>query len=116
MKNLNEFGEAKYESIKSIRKLLKQRWLVISLALILTGLGAAITGVLFKSGIKFFNYWQLDLLKEVPVSLKLPLLGGLGGFISGTIISRLSPTASGSGVSQIMAYLRHRAVPMGLKV
>ena len=36
---------------RSIRRLLERRWLVVVLALALTGLGAAITGLLFTSGI-----------------------------------------------------------------
>ena len=39
------------QSSRSIRKLLEQRWFVVVLALMLTGLGAALTGVLFKAGI-----------------------------------------------------------------
>ena len=35
-------------SSRSIRRLLERRWLVVVLALMFTGLGAALTGVLFK--------------------------------------------------------------------
>lgn len=36
-------------SSRSIRRLLERRWWVVVLALMLTGLGAALTGVLFKA-------------------------------------------------------------------
>ncbi len=104
------------DSNYSIRKLLRQRWLVVSIALLLTGLGAALTGVLFKAGVHVVEDWRANLLKQFPAWLVLPTLGGLGGFISGSLISKLSPAANGSGVTHIIAYLRHRAVPMGLKV
>tara|TARA_Y100001968_G_scaffold212345_1_gene195525 strand:+ start:102679 stop:104061 length:1383 start_codon:yes stop_codon:yes gene_type:complete len=103
-------------SSRSIRNLLKQRWLVVIVALILTGLGAAITGVLFKVGIHALDDWRLKLLEAFPAWLVLPALGGLGGFISGTLITKLAPAASGSGISQIMAFIRHKPVPMGIKV
>ena len=52
----------------------------------------------------------------MPPFLVLPALGGLGGLISGYLISKLAPEAGGSGVTHIMAFLRHRTVPMGLRV
>ncbi|WP_269622040.1 ClC family H(+)/Cl(-) exchange transporter [Prochlorococcus marinus] len=103
-------------SSKSIRRLLRQRWLVVVLALILTGLGAALTGVLFKAGIHTLDVWRLNLLKQQPSWMVLPILGGLGGLLSGSIITKFAPAAGGSGVTHIMAYLRHRQVPMGLRV
>ena len=103
-------------SSRSIRKLFQQKWFVVSLALILTGFGAAITGVLFLSGVNALDQWRTELLKELPAWFVLPTLCALGGLISGTLISQIAPAASGSGVSHIMAYLRHRKVAMGLKV
>ncbi len=103
-------------SHKSIRYLLQQKWLIVTFALILTGFGAAITGVLFKTGVHQLDDWRLELLKRFPVWIVLPTIGGLGGFISGTLIEKVSPAAGGSGVSQIMAYLRHKKVPMNIKV
>ena len=100
----------------SIRKLLRQRWLVVGLALILTGLGAALTGVLFKTGIHTLDNWRLELLEILPAWFILPLLGGIGGLISATIISKFAPAAGGAGVTQIIKYLRHKEVPMGLNV
>ncbi len=106
----------KISSIKTIWKLVRQRWFVVVLALMLTGLGAALTGILFKTGIHSLDNWRLELLENFPAWLILPLLGGFGGLISGKLITIFSPEASGSGVSHIMAYLRHRKVGMGLKV
>ncbi len=115
---INSFKDNREQmsSSRSIRNLLQQQWLVVVLALILTGLGAAITGVLFKAGVHALDDWRINLLKTFPAWLVLPGLGGLGGILAGTLISRLAPAASGSGVSHIMAYLRHRNVPMGLRV
>ena len=104
------------ESAKSIKKLLKQRWFVVVIALLLTGLGASITSVSFKTGIYFINNWRLNLLDKYPPFIVLPLFGLVGGGISGFLIKNFAPAAKGSGVSQIMGFLRHKQVPMNLKV
>ena len=104
------------DSVKSIKKLLKQRWFVVAIALVLTGLGASITSISFKTGINFINNWRFELLKSYPTFIVLPLFGLIGGAISGFLIKNIAPTAKGSGVSQIMGFLRHKKVPMNLKV
>ena len=104
------------ESAKSIKKLLKQRWFVVVIALLLTGLGASITSVSFKTGIYFINNWRLNLLDKFPPFVVLPLFGLVGGGLSGFLIKNFAPAAKGSGVSQIMGFLRHKQVPMNLKV
>ena len=104
------------ESAKSIKKLLKQRWFVVVIALLLTGLGASITSVSFKTGIYFINNWRLNLLNKFPPFIVLPLFGLVGGGLSGFLIKNFAPAAKGSGVSQIMGFLRHKQVPMNLKV
>ncbi|HGY5554885.1 MAG TPA: ClC family H(+)/Cl(-) exchange transporter [Prochlorococcus sp.] len=118
MVDLRELKEQRYlvNSSRSIRKLLEQRWFVVVLALMLTGLGAALTGVLFKAGVNALGSWRLQLLSELPAWAVLPALGATGGLISGLLIAKLAPAARGSGVSHIMAFLQHRAVPMGLQV
>ena len=118
--NGNTFKEAikqkRDSSDKSIKKLLRQRSFVVAIALILTGLGASITSISFKTGIYFINNWRLDILEKFPPILVLPLFGLIGGACSGLLIKHLAPAAKGSGVSQIMGFLRHKSVPMNLKV
>ena len=114
----NDLKQNQYlvSSSRSISKLLQQKWLIVVIALMLTGLGAAIAGVLFKAGVETLDTWRLKLLEDLPAWIVLPALGGVGGFISGTLITKLAPAASGSGITHIMAFIRHRPVPMGLKV
>ncbi len=118
--NGNTFKEAikqkRDSSAKSIKKLLRQRSFVVAIALILTGLGASLTSISFKTGIYFINNWRLDILDKFPPILVLPLFGLIGGACSGLLIKHLAPAAKGSGVSQIMGFLRHKSVPMNLKV
>ena len=84
MEDTNDLKKKRYlqESSRSIRTLLKQKWFVVSLALILTGLGAALTGVLFSAGVNILDNWRLEILKELPAWIVLPALCGLGGLIS----------------------------------
>ncbi len=103
-------------SSRSIKKLLRQRSLVVAFSLLLTGLGASITSIFFKTGIYFINNWRLALLEQFPSILVLPIVGAVGGAISGYLIKNIAPAAKGSGVSQIMGFLRHKKVPMNLKV
>ncbi len=103
-------------SSRSIKKLLKQRSLVVAFSLLLTGLGASITSISFKTGIYFINNWRLTLLDQFPSITVLPIFGALGGAIAAYLIKNLAPAAKGSGVSQIMGFLRHKKVPMNLKV
>jgi len=102
-------------SSRSIKKLLKQRSLVVAFSLLITGLGASITSIFFKTGIYFINNWRLALLDQFPSITVLPIFGALGGAIAGYLIKNIAPAAKGSGVSQIMGFLRHKKVPMNIK-
>ncbi len=103
-------------SSRTIKKLLKQRSLVVVFSLLLTGLGASITSIFFKTGIYFINNWRLALLDQFPSIAVLPIFGALGGAIAGYLIKNIAPAAKGSGVSQIMGFLRHKKVPMNIRV
>ena len=93
-------------SSRSIKKLLKQRSFVVFISILLTGLGASITSISFKTGIYFINNWRLELLNHFPSVAVLPLFGAVGGAIAGFLIKNFAPAAKGSGVSQIMGFLR----------
>ena len=95
-------------SSRTIKKLLKQRSLVVVFSLLLTGLGASITSIFFKTGIYFINNWRLALLDQFSSIAVLPIFGALGGGIAGYLIKNIAPAAKGSGVSQIMGFLRHK--------
>ncbi len=110
------FEKTSNNSSRSIKKLLRQRSLVVAFSLLLTGLGASITSIFFKTGIYFINNWRLTLLDQFPSIAVLPIFGAVGGAIAGYLIKNIAPAAKGSGVSQIMGFLRHKKVPMNIKV
>lgn len=99
-----------------VRHLLEHRLLPVVLALILTGLGAATAGLLFKLGLDGLGRWRLRLLDLGPDLLLLPAIGGAGGLIAGLLVQRLAPAAQGSGIPQVKQFLRGRPIPMNLKV
>ncbi|WP_255147863.1 ClC family H(+)/Cl(-) exchange transporter [Synechococcus sp. ATX 2A4] len=99
-----------------VRRLLEHRLLPVVLALILTGLGAATAGLLFKLGLDGLGRWRLRVLDLGPDLLLLPAIGGAGGLIAGLLVQRLAPAAQGSGIPQVKQFLRGRPIPMDLKV
>ena len=89
---------------------------MVFLSLALTGLGAALAGLLFKEGIYQMVSFRIEILNYYPNWLVLPILGALGGMVSGWLVSNFAPAAGGAGITHIMSFLRHRPVQMGLKV
>ena len=93
-------------SSRSIKKLLKQRSIVVAFSLLLTGLGASITSISFKTGIYFINNWRLALLEQFPSFLVLPIFGAMGGAIAGSLIKNFAPAAKVlEGVQNLKAKL-----------
>ena len=78
------------KSSRSIKKLIKQRSFVVVISLLLTGLGASITSISFKTGIYFINNWKLELLDQFPSIAVLPLFGAIGGALSGLFCAQTS--------------------------
>jgi CIC family chloride channel protein len=102
--------------LRAIRQLLDQRWLAVSLTLALTGLAAATTVLLFQLGISSLGSWRIRLLADAPGWLVLTSFGAIGGLLAGLLIQTLAPEASGSGITQVMLFLRRRGVPLGLRI
>ncbi|NQV11664.1 MAG: ClC family H(+)/Cl(-) exchange transporter [Cyanobacteria bacterium] len=100
----------------TIRRLLENQWLAVVLALMLTGLGAATAGLFLKLGLDNLGRARLQLLELGPSLLLLPAIGGGGGLIGGLLVQTLAPAAQGSGIPQVIQYLRRKPIPMGLQV
>ena len=110
------FDRDRWQSTRSIRRLLEERWWSVALALLLTGFSAAAAGLLFKNGVGWLGTWRLRLLAQAPAVLVLPLMGGVGGLLSALLVRELAPTAAGSGITQVMVFLKGRPMPMGFRV
>ncbi|MDM7937091.1 MAG: chloride channel protein [Cyanobium sp. CZS 48M] len=96
--------------------MLEVHWLKVILALVITGLGAATAALLFKLGLDGLGRLRLRMLALGPDWLLLPAISGGGGLIAGLLVQIGAPAAQGSGVPQVMQFLRGRSIPMGLEV
>ena len=101
---------------RAIRQLLQHQWLGVAVALTCTGLAAATTVLVFKLGIDAVGSWRIGLLKQGPAWFVLSASGAVGGLVAGLLIQSLAPSAAGSGITQVMLFLRKRTVPIGLRV
>ena len=99
-----------------IRRMLEHQWFAVVVGLVITGLGAASAALLFKTGLDALGRTRLRLLDLGPSWLLLPAIGGGGGLLAGLLIQSLAPAAEGSGIPQVMRFLRRQPVAMGIQV
>ena len=79
---------------------------------LVAGLGAL--GLEFAAlGLSRLRLWASS---EYPAWIVLPLCGLLGGLISGFLVQKYSPTAYGSGIPQVRAFLLGARQPLDLKL
>jgi len=80
------------------------------------GLVSGLAAVMLKQGIGWLGGWRVQLSHQFPAWIVLPLLGGLGGLLSGLLIERLAPEAAGSGIPQVKAVLANVPMTLNLRV
>ncbi|MEX0268077.1 chloride channel protein [Leptolyngbyaceae cyanobacterium UHCC 1019] len=102
-------------AFNSLRQLLKPKRLAIFEAVFI-GLVAASAAVLLKQGVYWFGNWRVRESLLLPAWLLLPTVGLIGGMLSGLLIERLAPEASGSGIPQVKAALAYVPIALNLRV
>lgn len=102
-------------AFNSLRPLLKPKRLAIFEA-VLIGLVAALAAVLLKQGVHWFSSWRVRESLLLPAWLLLPVVGLIGGMLSGLLIERLAPEAAGSGIPQVKAALAYVPIALNLRV
>jgi chloride channel protein, CIC family len=80
------------------------------------GLVSGLAAVLLKQGIGAVGTWRVQMSYHFPVWLVLPLVGLIGGWLSGWLIARFAPEAAGSGIPQVKAVLANVAIALNLRV
>lgn len=80
----------------------------------LIGLVAGLAAVLLKQGIGWLGGWRVRVAHEV--WFVLPLIGLVGGFLSGLLIDKFATEASGSGIPQVKAALSYVPIALNLRV
>ncbi|MCP9824483.1 chloride channel protein, partial [Synechococcus sp. EJ6-Ellesmere] len=93
-----------------------RRLLMLFLLVNAIGLGVGVAIWVYALEIEAVNGLRLQLASRLPRLLVLPLMGALGGGLAGALISGVEPGAKGSGIIQVMVWLRGLPVPMGWKV
>lgn len=80
------------------------------------GIVSGLAAVLLKQGIGWLGGWRVQLSHQMPAWIVLPLIGLVGGLLSGWLIERLAPEAAGSGIPQVKAALANVPIALNLRV
>lgn len=97
------------------RQILKPRRFAIFEACLI-GLVSALAAILLEQGVGWLGGWRIRLSHQYPAYLVLPAIGLVGGLLSGWLVERFAPAASGSGMSEVKAVLARVPLPLNLKV
>ena len=101
--------------LHTVRHVLTPKRLAIFEA-VLIGLIAALSAVLLKQGVIWLMAWRAAMSQVLPVWILLPMMGFVGGGLSGVIIERFAPEAAGSGIPQVKAALAYVPMRLDLRV
>jgi CIC family chloride channel protein len=102
-------------ALNFFRQLLKPKRLAIFEA-VLIGFVAASAAVLLKQGVYWLGSWRVQAAIVLPAWLLLPAVGLVGGMVSGLLIERVAPEATGSGIPQVKAALAYVPIALDLRV
>jgi chloride channel protein, CIC family len=101
---------------RSVRQLrIGQKKLAIFEACVI-GLVSGLAAVFLKQSIGLVGAWRVQMSYSFPAWLVLPLVGLVGGWLSGWLIARFAPEAAGSGIPQVKAVLANVTIPLNLRV
>lgn len=80
------------------------------------GLAAGISAIALESGVWYLSSLRVLLSTKAPAIVVLPLFGLAGGLLSGYLVQKFSPTAYGSGIPQVRAFLLGVPIPLDLRL
>ncbi|RZM75473.1 chloride channel protein [Leptolyngbya iicbica] len=78
------------------------------------GVVSGLAAVALKQSVEILTGWRLT--SALPPWLLLPLVGFLGGTMSGWLLERVAPEAAGSGIPKVKAALAYVDIPLNLRV
>jgi CIC family chloride channel protein len=82
----------------------------------LIGLVSGLAALLLAQGVGWLGGWRQQATHLIPAFVVLPLIGMLGGFLSGLLVDRIAPAASGSGMTEVKAVLAEVPMPLNLRI
>ena len=98
---------------KRLEPLLSRKRVAIVEACII-GVVSGLAAVSLKQGVEWLTLWRNS--STFPLWISLPLIGLVGGVLSGWLVERLAPEASGSGIPQVKAAIGCAPIPLNLRV
>jgi CIC family chloride channel protein len=78
------------------------------------GVVSGLAAVSLKQGVEWLTLWRTS--NTIPPWIVLPVIGLVGGWLSGLLVERLAPEASGSGIPQVKAAMGFAPIPLNLRV
>jgi chloride channel protein, CIC family len=85
---------------KRLQSLVRPRQLAV-LEACLIGLVSGFAAVLLKQGASWLGLLRFNWSSQAPAWVVLPMVGAIGGWLSGWLIQRFAPDATGSGIPQV---------------
>ncbi len=82
----------------------------------LIGLISGLAGVLLKLGVGWLGSWRVATSTVIPAWLLLPVVGFLGGLLTGFLVERWAPETAGSGIPHVKAALAGVNLSLDLRV
>ncbi len=82
----------------------------------LIGFVSGLAALVLAQGVGWLGGWRQHTIDEIPAYFVLPMIGLVGGFLSGLLIDRLAPAASGSGMTEVKAVLAKVPSPLNLRI
>lgn len=83
---------------------------------IVIGLAAGLSALALENGAYWLSYLRVKACTLYPAWIVLPGCGLIGGLISGFLVQKYSPSAYGSGIPQVRAYLLGAKQPLDIKL
>jgi chloride channel protein, CIC family len=80
------------------------------------GLVSSLAAVSLKQSVLWLEGWRVGFTGIYPAWLILPIIGIVGGGVSGLLVERLAPEATGSGIPQVKAALGYVPIALDLRV
>lgn len=80
------------------------------------GLAAGLSALALENGVYWLGQLRTYLCTILEPAVILPVVGLTGGLISGFLVQRFSPTAYGSGIPQVRAFILGAKLPLDIGV
>ncbi len=82
----------------------------------LIGVVSGLSAVILKQGIGWLGAWRIQSTELFPSLVVLPAIGLSFGYLSGLLLEKFAPEATGSGIPQVKAVLAKLPIVLNLRV